>query len=83
MYKVRMKTKWARPDGNNRIGDTLTLPDELGRQLIESGSADLIEIIPEKKIESAVVKPPEAAVMPKPIAKTQARAPAKSTAKRR
>lgn len=83
MYKIKMKTKWARPDGNNRIGDTLTLPDKLGRQLIESNSADLIEIIPEKKIESAVIKPPEAAVMPKPVAKSPARTPAKSTAKRR
>jgi hypothetical protein len=83
MYKVRMKTKWARPDGNNRIGDTVTLPDELGRQLVESGSADLIEIIPERKIESAVVKPPETAVMPKPAAKSPTRTPAKSTAKRR
>jgi hypothetical protein len=75
MYKVRMKTKWARPDGNNKIGDTLTVSDELGKQFIASGSADLVEIIAEKKIESAMIRPPENAMMPKPVARNPAKKP--------
>lgn len=64
MYKVKMKTKWARPDGSNRIGEILTLPDELAKRLIDSKSADLIEIIAIK--ESAMIEPIENAMQKKP-----------------
>lgn len=66
MYKVRMKTKWARPDGSNRIGDILTLPDELAKRLIDSKSADLIEIISDAIKETAMIHPVENAMQKKP-----------------
>lgn len=65
LYKVKLKTLWVGPEINYRQGDTLTLEDSLGKQLIESGSADLIEIIQEKAIESAIIQAPENAMMPK------------------
>ena len=73
MYKVRLKTRWSGPGINHKPGDILDLQDILGKGLIESGSADLIEIISEKVIESAVIQPIEKAVMPKPTARKPVR----------
>ena len=73
LYKVRLKTRWSGPGINHKPGDVLDLDDSLGKGLIESGSADLIEVISEKVIESAVIQPIEKAVMPKPVARKPVR----------
>jgi len=73
MYKVKMKSIWSGPGINHRPNDVLDLDDLTGKQLVDSGSATLIEIIPEKRIESAIFKPPETAMMPKPVAKSPAK----------
>jgi hypothetical protein len=67
MYKVKMKTRWMAPGINYKPGDVLTLEDLQGKYLVESGSAELIEIIPKNVIESAVIKPIENAMIPKPM----------------
>jgi hypothetical protein len=70
MYKVKLKTRWMAPGINRRIGETVEVMDAIGKYLIDSGQAELIEIISEKPIErlseSAVISAPEKAVISKP-----------------
>lgn len=73
MYKVKHRKNWAGPGICHRPGDILDVPDSLGRHLVDSGSASLIEIITERVIESTVIQPPENAMMPKPRAGRKAR----------
>jgi len=72
MYKERMKTRWMSPEISCAPGTAMDVEDSVGRQLIESGCAELISM---SKIETQMVRAPENAMMPKPVARSPARKP--------
>jgi hypothetical protein len=72
--KVRMKTRWQSPEVSCAPGTIMDVEDSVGRQLIESGCAELISM---SNIETAMVMPPENAMKPKPAARSPAKKPVK------
>ena len=84
MYKVKMKTLMMGPNIKVKPGEVITVDDTTGAQLIESRSAELIEVIPETiqsaKIETAMLQPPENAMVKKATARIPKK---KDTVKRR
>lgn len=72
MYKVKMKTKWMSPEVSCAPGAIMNVEDSIGRQLIDSGCAELISIS-KPEIEIGTVQPPENAMMQKPSARKPAK----------
>jgi hypothetical protein len=72
MYKARMKTRRMSPEISCAPGTVMDVEDSVGIQLIESGCAELISM---SKIETQMVRAPENAMMPKPIAKSPVKKP--------
>jgi hypothetical protein len=64
MYKVKLKTIMMGPNTRVMSGDVIDVDDITGKQLITSGSAGLIMIIPDE-IETTMIQPIENAMMPK------------------
>ena len=65
MYKVKMKTLMMGPNIRVMPGEIIDVDDDLGRHLIKSGSAELINIT-QKEIETTMFQAPENAMLPKP-----------------
>ncbi len=69
-----MKTRWMSPEISCAPGTIMDVEDSIGRQLIESGCAELISMS-KPEHETAMIKPPENAMMPKPAARSPAKKP--------
>ncbi len=64
--KVKCKSIYAGPHGSGNPGETIELPDEVAKALIDSGNGTAIEKPKvSKEIETATVKPNETQESPK------------------
>lgn len=53
------------PEVNRKAGEVIEVPNAVGKYLIESHQAELVEIVNENFIEAAIISQPEKAVIPK------------------